>query len=407
MEKLIINPSEVRGLGDIVSPKTASDFDKYNSTLSESTDTSLGKVFTESYLAGSSLSMSVDSIIGTEDSSFTVELTLRNSSEAIISGVSVSLDVNGVSTSQTTNASGKASFTVSTDGSSVYQLKGVYEGSSIRAGCFVKGKVYVVDPTGLSLICDKSIMQSDDKLSLLGQLTGTNIDGETVGVPYQAVSFYEEWTPGLRCSANPSIIQVGDDTVLSAQLIDSTDGSLVREAGHSVDFIVEPDSNGVLYKDSTEYTSVNTLGDNIVLLPAEFVDLPTQFELSFDMKITVGDTATSDCRFFIGEKSKAVPTNPQYSVFIGKGDSSSTKVVYGYRTTSTNLYESSTVSISGDYQSCKILRNEAYFEYYQGSSLVGRKSVNWFDDYTNYVLGLVAWGTATVKVKNVKLVIGE
>ena len=261
MEKLIINQSEVRGLGDIVSPKTASDFDKYNSTLSESTDTSLGKVFTESYLAGSSLSMSVDSIIGTEDSSFTVELTLRNSSEAIISGVSVSLDVNGVSTSQTTNASGKASFTVSTDGSLVYKLKATYAGTSSIAGSFIGSTVYVIDADNLTLIADKQVMQTEDKLSLLGRLTGTNSEGETVGVPFQTVSFYEEWTPGLKVSAEKSIIQTGTDMDVSAQLIDASDGSLVRESGYTVLFMW--DDNVTSFTDAlTEDHGVFSLSDD-------------------------------------------------------------------------------------------------------------------------------------------------
>ena len=38
MEKIIVNPLEIRGLGDIISPKSRSDFNKYNSKITESTD---------------------------------------------------------------------------------------------------------------------------------------------------------------------------------------------------------------------------------------------------------------------------------------------------------------------------------------------------------------------------------
>ena len=397
MEKLIINPSEVRGLGDIVSPKTASDFDKYNSTLSESTDTNLGKVFTESYLAGSSLSMSVDSIIDTTASSFTVELTLRNSSEAIISGATVSLDVNGVSTSQTTNASGKASFTVSTDGSSVYQLKGVYEGSSIRAGCFVKGKVYVVDPTGLSLICDKSIMQSDDKLSLLGQLTGTNIDGETVGVPNQTVSFYEEWTPGLRCSANPSIIQVGDDADLSAQLIDNTDGSLVREAGHTVT-LYQQATNGVLFSKNTEQTFTSESTVVYESMSGHITGLEnTDWTLEFDFK---GDGGLN-----IGATTKfSPPSSANYRFFVGVDDGKF--AINNRRSTSSFIRTQASASSSTYYHMILNRSGDTFSAYYDGN-LIGRFEGNvWFDDYSSFELYFINW-SGTSYVKNVKLVIGE
>jgi len=50
------------------------------------------------------------------------------------------------------------------------------------------------------------------------------------------VNFYEQWTPGLRVSATPSIIQSGDASSVKAQLIDTVDGSLVREEGHTVNF---------------------------------------------------------------------------------------------------------------------------------------------------------------------------
>ena len=39
VEKITITPQEVRGLGDIISPKTLSDFNKQYSTLTETTDT--------------------------------------------------------------------------------------------------------------------------------------------------------------------------------------------------------------------------------------------------------------------------------------------------------------------------------------------------------------------------------
>ena len=38
MEKIIVNPLEVRGSGNIIIPKTVSDFDRYNCNITSETD---------------------------------------------------------------------------------------------------------------------------------------------------------------------------------------------------------------------------------------------------------------------------------------------------------------------------------------------------------------------------------
>ena len=66
MEKIIVNPLSVRGLGDIVSPKILADFDVCDSVLATSTDTVNGvsmTVFTTSYRSGSRLLKSGDGFI--------------------------------------------------------------------------------------------------------------------------------------------------------------------------------------------------------------------------------------------------------------------------------------------------------------------------------------------------------
>ena len=44
-EKIIVSPQRVRALGDVVSPKAVSDFDKVSCTLSSSSDTVYGTVY--------------------------------------------------------------------------------------------------------------------------------------------------------------------------------------------------------------------------------------------------------------------------------------------------------------------------------------------------------------------------
>ena len=229
-EKIIVSPQRVRCLGDVVSPKEVSDFDKVSCTLSSSSDTVYGTVYSESYLAGSTLSLVYDGLIGSGTESFTVSATLKNASGTAISGASVYLVVNdGEPTSATTNSSGGASFTVSTSDVTDYRFRVYYTGTSSICGSTAYGHVCVGDVTGLELHGNKSVIQTDESVGLWAKLVGT---GALKGA---VVKFYEQWTPNIRLSAEANPIQTGDTIDLSAQLVDS-DGSLVREAGHTISF---------------------------------------------------------------------------------------------------------------------------------------------------------------------------
>lgn len=52
VERITVSPERVRGAGNIVSPKTDSDFDGYNSLLSTRDDEVSGKIYTISYNGG-------------------------------------------------------------------------------------------------------------------------------------------------------------------------------------------------------------------------------------------------------------------------------------------------------------------------------------------------------------------
>ena len=229
-EKIIVSPQRVRALGDVVSPKEVSDFDKVSCTLSSSSDTVYGTVYSESYLAGSTLSLVYDGLIGSGTESFTVSATLNDSSGSAISSVSVYLSLNGVVTSATTNGSGVATFNVSTvEGATEYLFKVYYTGTGSVCGSYAYGCVRVGDVTGLTLNGSPSVIQSGDKSNIWAKLTGTgNLQGALV-------KFYEVWTPSIRLSGDKSVIQSGDSVDFTAQLVDS-DGSLVREAGHTISF---------------------------------------------------------------------------------------------------------------------------------------------------------------------------
>ena len=304
-EKIIVSPQRVRCLGDVVSPKAVSDFDKVSCTLSSSSDTVYGTVYSESYLAGSTLSLVYDGLIGSETESFTVSATLKDSGGSAITSVTVYCSVNGGSAvSATTDSSGVATFTISTtEGVSEYKFRVYYEGTGSVCGSYAYGCVRVGDVTGLTLNGSPSVIQSGDKSNIWAKLTGTgNLQGALV-------KFYEAWTPGIRLSADKSIIQSGDTVDFTAQLVDS-DGSLVREAGHTVNFYIdssilfefdntndksssftsqscESGTNGTITYDSS--TGINFVsGSKATMFAITSVALPTNCTIEADLNISAG-----------------------------------------------------------------------------------------------------------------------
>ena len=108
VEKIIVNPSEVRGLGDIVDSKGASDFIVYGSGVTETTDTVNGatsKVFNQTdtkifYDMGVTGRKSTDWYVRSADES---ELT-----------ITVGADGTNLSSSSTTSDNQSLSFAIST-----------------------------------------------------------------------------------------------------------------------------------------------------------------------------------------------------------------------------------------------------------------------------------------------------
>lgn len=237
VEKFIVNPSEVRGLGDVVSPKSTHDFLDYNGIVTISTDSDYGTVFTESYRSGASLVLENSRSIGSGVGSFTVKATLKNSSNTAISGVTVHLVVNGNDVTGTTNNNGVVNFTVSrVSGVRKYSLTAYYIGDSNNGGCFATSSVFVNgDLEEFTLLSDKPIIQVGDDCNVFATL----LDEDGEGLAMQEVMFYQEWTPGIKLGVEANPIQSGTGIDLSAQLVDTTDGSLIREAGHTVNFYIE------------------------------------------------------------------------------------------------------------------------------------------------------------------------
>lgn len=263
VDKVSVNPLSVRGAGDIVSPKTASDFDVYNSTItsnSEDVNGAVMTVYTVSYVNGTYFTVSSGSVVPVSDNTFIVSAVLKlNSDDSVVSGATVTCTVNDDTVlSGTTDSTGTVSFTVDTvSGVGKYIVKLVYAGTESVGGAFRVTRLISVDLDSLSLALtgNKTIIQTNDSCALIATLTGIGVDGERIGVPGQTVTVYEEYTPALDITATPQIIQSGDNTSIILQLKDEEDGSLVRESGLTIDLY----SNVAVFKSFTLTSDKDTL----------------------------------------------------------------------------------------------------------------------------------------------------
>ena len=240
-EKILVVPGDVRGLGNIVSPKTLSDFDVNDSVLTSSSDTVDEKtltVYNLGYHGGAYFTVTSGHFVVYSDSLTSISLTAvlkKHSDDSAITSSSVSCIVNNGSTlTGTTNSSGSVTFSIPYNGAvNIFDIKLKYAGTNSIGGCTSYFKVIVGTPTGISLIGSKSIIETDKTSILIATMTGTIGETENVPLPYQTVNFYEEYTPTrVTVYASPNPIQDGDTTTITAVLKD-LDGSGIK--GETVD----------------------------------------------------------------------------------------------------------------------------------------------------------------------------
>ena len=235
-DKISVNPDSIRGLGDIVSPKTVSDFDVFNvklTTASAVIDAETLPVFNHNYLPGSKL-QEVDYLlcIPSDTTTATVSFKLEYMTGAIINGASVSVSVNDtVVGSCTTDISGIGSYTIDLTGAfletSLFYVKLSYEGNVNVSGCFKNIVFWHGDITGLTLTSDASVVDDEHVSHVLATLSGTNMLGESVGIPGQEVQIFEEYTPGLKLICSQPTVSKEELVNITAQIIDTEDGSRV------------------------------------------------------------------------------------------------------------------------------------------------------------------------------------
>ena len=243
MDRLELVPGDVRGGGNITLPKSPDFRSDKNTSMCDTYLTERFVPIAENDFQYVYRSISSNGLhivcdaprrVSSGDSVTVNVSVLRN--DSIVSGASVSLLLRGMDGT----VFYEESVTV-TDSQPVFTVS-VPEGTGIFFFFFVRAyhvdyqgvnfRQEVMVDTGLdfdfNVVGDKSVVQVGETANIVGVLTGTSGD-DVIGIPGQTVNFYELWTPGLRVSVTPPVIQVGDTSNIKVQLIDTGDGSLVRE----------------------------------------------------------------------------------------------------------------------------------------------------------------------------------
>ena len=148
VEKIIVKPTEVRGLGNIMNVKTDEDYELVDCTITEATDTVNGAsvnviVMEPTFWEPTTLTVTPSSATLVLNDSVTISATLKDSSNTPISGVDLTFKKSPTSSYTTrTNSEGVATYTFT--GSSV----GSYTISVIFDGDLTYASSSVVPPSG-------------------------------------------------------------------------------------------------------------------------------------------------------------------------------------------------------------------------------------------------------------------
>ena len=274
MDRLELIPGDVRGGGNITIPKNFSE-DKntnvYSTFLSENQAEIDGRwmpTFHSYYSNWYQLTVESDAPrIVSPGGDATFNVTVSNPARENVNGVHVEVSLrskdgeNEYWASSFVIMDNQPSFTLRIPEDCdkycewfIHATQGGYNGVGLHRS------VIVADVTDISLDAfgDKQIIQTGETCNVIGLLTG-NLGESVIGIPGQTVNFYETFTPGLKVDAIPEIIQVGEQSCITTQLIDTADGSLIREEGLPVKIYEDVDGRLLYSNDGTDIDSLHVV----------------------------------------------------------------------------------------------------------------------------------------------------
>ena len=182
VEKIIISPESIRGLGNIVMPKNGADFEEYNCTMEVSEDTVNGETVTVYVLTPetTTISLVLSSNVSTVTAGSNVILSVTVTEDEVpVSGQSVSFKLGGTELgTSTTNSSGVATYTYTTTIGGSLNFSADYAGHSSNGVSVVVNKRST--STSLSLGSASIIVGGSTTASATVTSTGSGVSGLTV-----------------------------------------------------------------------------------------------------------------------------------------------------------------------------------------------------------------------------------
>ena len=355
MERVSITPTGVRGLGNIVSPKTVNDFSSFYGSLVSGVDIVNGEemtVYSSSYLPGSSMVLSCPSVVSPDVDSFTVSGTLVDSSDVGISSATVNVDVNGEVTTVTTNSSGAFTFTVNITEDVNYLLHVYYLGTDSIAGCGANAHVIIATPESLELYGSTDLLGAGDVCNLVGIYDGVNGDGEPIGIPYATVNFFED--------------------IAYYRILDKA--------------VVSCESSGTNYCYS------------IGLDDLDWDLSQTNWIIEFDFINTVNGG-----RLCIGDRDSWSSGSGAGDNYLYCGTSTAGNGGYGTKISGTTDNSSTGAVTAGDTLHYKIVRNGDNIDYYLNGTLRGSKTATFINNIHEWSIYLQLWNNGDTTIKKVSL----
>lgn len=401
MDKLIVDVGKIRGLGNIVSPKSSSDFEIRSSKITSSNEIinqENTQVFLLNYLNGSKLNMVNNNWIeySSDMTSFIVTCKLLYHTGNVIYSAPVTCTINDTTIlNGTTDNMGLVNFTIPLQPSvSTYKLKITYNGNSNVAAYTLYTIVRVGNITGLNLTSNKNTIQAGDTCYLLATLTGTNTNGEIIPIQGQKISIYEEYPASLRLTSDKDAIQAGETTNITAQLIDSVDGGIVALNGMPVKIYTTIPEGGLIFTDPSEHSYTNAGTIVYESLTGSLIDLTEDWILEFDMKNNTGSGGIN-----IGATQyHRPPDSANYRLFIG---TDGTSFNFNNRTLQSNHSNTGTRE-TGTFYHFKLVKTGTNVSAYYDDNLIATKNITWWNDYDSFEVYFISWGGIS-SVKNLSL----
>ena len=240
------------------------------------------------------------------------------------------------------------------------------------------------------LTADKQVLSHYDNESCT--LTATLLDSNSNGVSGEEIIF--KANGGLL-----GTVITGDNGVAQCTY-QSTGVGDVTITAECMNLLETYSIQDCSYYNTTEVTRSSTNGSTIYDNNLS-QSLPSKCEISFDL-YSDSSSDTGEHRFFLLPKSQynSGTTQPTNAIYV---DAYNTKMNIGKRESSTVGLYTNLAYGSGSYRNFKIIKDGTELTFYIDDNLIGRSTISWIDNYSNYCLSMMRWNTrGTSMMKNVK-----